>query len=110
MFVASQSHRLRPDGPAREMVRYIPPHGYLAAERLPEQYRTVLFELLIGAGRIWVCDLDCEETVGVDPAARRFAGNLLRAAAAPDALRGLTPFPSDEQSLRGIADPASGDR
>ncbi len=110
MFVASQSHRLRPDGPAREMVRYIPPHGYLAAERLPEQYRTVLFELLIGAGRIWVCDLDCEETVGVDPAARRFAGNLLRAAAAPDALRGLTPFPSHEQSLRGIADPASGDR
>jgi hypothetical protein len=83
LFVASRAHQLKPGGPARELIRYIPPHGYIPKQRIPDQLWTVLSEIPLGSGRIWICDLDLEETVKVDPAARRFAENLLRATTSP---------------------------
>ena len=80
VFVADTSHRLTTNSTARELIRFIPPHGYIAEEKKPEQYRTVLFEIPIGAGRLWVCDLDLEKSVFEDPVAQRFALNLLRVA------------------------------
>ena len=68
------------DGPARELIRYIPPHGYMALDKLPEQHWTVMWELRLGRGRLWVCDLDLEQCAGIDPAARLFAENLFKAA------------------------------
>ena len=79
VFVASGAHRLVKEGTARELIRFIPAHSYIAAERVPEQYQTVLFEIPLGKGRLWVCDLDLLESAGVDPAARMFAANLLAA-------------------------------
>src|SRR5207249_2251178 len=38
-FIASQSHRLKQGGQARELLRYIPPHSYIPAAKVPEQYR-----------------------------------------------------------------------
>jgi len=32
--------RLRENGPGRELIRYIPAHGYMALDKLPEQYWT----------------------------------------------------------------------
>jgi hypothetical protein len=80
VFVASGAHRLVKGGTARELVRFIPAHSYITPERVPDQYLTVLFEIMIGKGRLWVCDLDLLQSVGVDPAARLFASNLLAAA------------------------------
>jgi len=80
VFVASSAHRLKKGGSARELIRFIPPHGYIAAERVPEQYMTVLFEIPLGKGRIWICDLDLEESVAIDPAAQLLTLNLLRSA------------------------------
>jgi len=94
LFVASQSHRLRLGGHGRELLRFIPPHSYISVDKVPEQYRTVLFELLLGKGRLWVCDLDLEQCMAVDPAAKCFAGNLLRAAADPGSTRNLPRVPS----------------
>lgn len=100
-MVASEAHRLKTGGAAREIIRFIPAHGYIAVERIPEQFMSVLFEIPIGKGRIWVCDLDLEESVSIDPAARIFAVNLLRAAADADSTRNLPVVPSHDELLAG---------
>ena len=97
VFVANASHRLKPGGTARELIRYIPPHGYIPAEKVKEQYRTVLFEIPLGKGRLWVCDLDLEASVTVDPLAQQFAMNLLRAAADPHSTDKLPHLLSHEE-------------
>jgi len=102
VFVASSAHRLKAGGAARELIRFIPAHGYIAAERVPEQYLTVLFEIPLGRGRVWICDMDLEESVTVDPAARLFAINLLRAAADPSSTKKLPVVPSHSESLAGM--------
>jgi hypothetical protein len=61
---------------------------------------TVLFEIPLGKGRIWVCDLDLEESVSIDPAARVLAKNLLRAAVDPDSTKRLPVVPSHRESLK----------
>jgi predicted TIM-barrel fold metal-dependent hydrolase len=99
VFAGSQSHRLTAKTSARVLLQYIPPHSYIAADKVPEQYRTVLFELKIGKGRIWVCDLDFEETLPVDPIARQFAGNLFRAAADPESTSQLPKLLTHEELL-----------
>ncbi|HXG55426.1 MAG TPA: glycoside hydrolase family 2 TIM barrel-domain containing protein [Vicinamibacterales bacterium] len=99
VFVASSTHRLKPGGVARELIRFIPAHSYIAAERVPEQYQTVLFEIPLGLGRVWVCDLDLEESVAVDPAARGFAMRLLRAATDPSSTKMLPVVPSHQEML-----------
>lgn len=102
VFVADTSHRLKQAGHARELIRYIPPHGYIAADKVPEQYRTVLFEIPLGRGRLWVCDLNLEASIAIDPAAQQFALNLLRAAAAPDSTRHLPPQRSHAELLNAV--------
>jgi hypothetical protein len=101
VFVASSAHRLKTGGGARELIRFIPSHGYIPAERVPEQYMTVLFEIPFGLGRVWVCDLDLEESIAVDPAARLLMLNLLRAAADPSSTKNLPVVPSHQESLAG---------
>jgi beta-galactosidase len=100
-MVASSAHRLKPNGKARELVRFIPAHGYISAEKIPEQLMTVLFEIPIGKGRIWVCDLDLEESIAVDPTARIFAENLLNAAADANSTRNLIKMPTHKELLAG---------
>jgi hypothetical protein len=99
VFIGSQSHRLKPDGEARLLLRYIPPHSYISADKVPEQYRTVMFEVPIGKGRLWVCDLDFEQTLGVDPLARKFAENLCRAAADKESTLQLPKLLTHEELL-----------
>jgi len=108
VFVASTAHRLKPNGAARELIRFIPSHGYIAAERVPEQYMTVLFEIPVGKGRVWVCDLDLEESVAVDPATQLLTRNLLRAAADSSSTKNLPTVPSHTESLEGKPKAASG--
>lgn len=60
---------------------------------------TVLFEIPLGKGRIWVCDLDLEESVAVDPAAQLLMLNLLRAAADSSSTKNLPAVPSHTESL-----------
>jgi hypothetical protein len=93
VFVTSGAHRLKPGGAARELMRFIPAHSYIPAERSQEQYLTVLFEIPAGLGRVWVCDLDLEESVAVDPAARLLAISLMRAAADVSSTRKLPGAP-----------------
>lgn len=81
VFVASSAHRLKPGGAARVMISFIPSHGYIAPERVPEQLMTVLFEIPMGKGRVWICDLDFEETISSDPAARSLMSNILKMSA-----------------------------
>jgi hypothetical protein len=97
VFAANTSHRLKPGSAARELIRYIPPHGYIAEDKVREQYRTVLFEIPLGKGRLWVCDLDLEASISVDPLAQLFARNLLRAAADPHSTEKLPRVPSHEE-------------
>jgi hypothetical protein len=99
VFIASQSHRRKPNGHARELLRYIAPHSYISADKLPEQYRTVLFEIPLGKGRLWICDLDLFECLSIDPAARLFADNLFRAAADPSSTANLPKLLTHEQLL-----------
>ncbi|MBA3513029.1 MAG: hypothetical protein H0T77_01460 [Pyrinomonadaceae bacterium] len=101
VFVASSAHRLKPGGAARELIRFIPSHSYIPAERVPEQYLTVLFEIPLGLGRVWVCDLDLEDSVAVDPAARLLAINLMHAALDPSSTKNLPGMPSHQASLGG---------
>ncbi len=54
----------------------------------------VLFEM-------WICDLDLEESVAIDPAARLPAMNLLRAASDPSSTKNLPIVPSHQESLAG---------
>ncbi|MFB3825108.1 MAG: glycoside hydrolase family 2 protein [Bryobacteraceae bacterium] len=77
LFVASSAHRLKPGGRARELVRFIPAHSYIPAEKKPEMYYAVVFEIPLGKGRLVVCDLDVLDCMDVDPAARLFARNLI---------------------------------
>lgn len=93
VFVASEAHRLRPGSGARDLVTFVPSHGYTSPEKVPAYVMSVLFEIPLGKGRVWVCDLDLEEAQPVDPAARLFARNLLRAAADPDSTRNLPEVP-----------------
>ncbi len=98
-FIGSQSHRLKTDGRARELLRYIPPHSYIPADKVPEQYRTVLFEIPLGKGRLWFCDLDLETCVSLDPVARLLTENLLRAASDRSSTSKLPKVPSHEELL-----------
>lgn len=97
VFVANTSHRLKAGSSARELIRYISPHGYIPEDKVKEQYRTVLFEIPLGKGRLWVCDLDLEASVSVDPLAQIFARNLLRAAADAHSTDKLPLGPSHEE-------------
>ena len=81
VFVADSAHRLKPGGRARELIRFIPSHGYIPAERVPEQLMTVLFEIPLGKGRVFICDLDFEESVAMEPAAQLLLNNLLEMSA-----------------------------
>ena len=101
VFVADTSHRLRSASHAHELIRFIPAHSYISADKVPEQYRSVLFEIPLGRGRLWVCDLDLEASVNLDPAARRFAVNLLEAAADPNSTAKLATVPTHEELLKG---------
>jgi hypothetical protein len=100
-YISNQSHRLKPGGKARELIRFIPPHGYISAEKLPEQYRCVMSEIPIGKGRLWICDLDVQDSAKVDPAAALFARNLMDAASDPESTKDLKPVPTHEQFLKG---------
>ncbi|CAN5672844.1 beta-galactosidase [soil metagenome] len=101
VFVATSAHRLKQGGRARELIRFIPAHSYIPAERVPEQYLSVLFEIPLGRGRVWVCDLDLEASAPVDPVAQILTANLLRAAADPLSTRNLPTVPSHAESLAG---------
>ncbi|MEO6654795.1 MAG: glycoside hydrolase family 2 TIM barrel-domain containing protein [Pyrinomonadaceae bacterium] len=81
VFVASSSHRLKAGGAARVMISFIPSHGYIAPERVPEQLMSVLFEIPMGKGRAWICDLDFEESLTTDPAAQLLMSNILKMSA-----------------------------
>ena len=105
VFVAGSAHRLKPGGAARELIRFIPSHGYIPAERVPEQYLAALFEIPVGKGRVWVCDLDLEESVAIDPAARLLAINLLRAAADGASTKTLPVVPTHQERLAGKRKP-----
>ncbi|MGI8965408.1 MAG: hypothetical protein ACR2H1_04885, partial [Limisphaerales bacterium] len=99
VFVANASHRLQTNSTARELIRFIPSHGYIPEDKAKEQYRTVLFEIPLGKGRLWVCDLDIEASVSVDPSAQQFALNLFRAAADPNSTTKLPKVPTHEELL-----------
>lgn len=99
--VLTASHRLKPGGKARELVRFIPAHSYISADKVPQQYRVAMFEIPVGKGRVWVCDLDLEASVSVDPAAALFARNLLKAAADPHSTENLPHMPTHEEMLKG---------
>lgn len=101
-YVSLGSFRLKPTGKARELFRYIPAHGYIPAEKVPWQMRTVLFEIPVGKGRLWVCNLDLAASVGIDPVADIVARNLVAAAADPDSTKSLRPMPSHDEMLKGI--------
>jgi hypothetical protein len=100
-FVSTGSFRLKPTGKARELFRYIPAHGYISAEKVPWQMRTVLFEIPVGKGRLWVCNLELAESVGVDPVADIVFRNLVTAAADPNSTANLKGMPSHEEMLKG---------
>ena len=89
--------RTKPDGRQDRGVRET--RATDRAERL--QYLTVLFEIPLGRGRLRVCDLDLEESVEVDPAARLLAINLLHAAADSSSTKTLPGVPSHQERLKG---------
>jgi hypothetical protein len=86
-------------GKARELIKFIPAHSYISADKVPEQNRTVLFEISVGRGRLWICDLDLETCVPVEPLARQLTLNLLRAAADPRSTTKLQTLPTHEALL-----------
>lgn len=101
-YISKQSHRLKPGGKARELIRFIPAHGYISEDKVPEQYRSVMSEIPIGKGRLWIVDLDVQDSGGVDPAADLFIRNLADAAADPESTKNLKPVPSHQEFLKGI--------
>jgi hypothetical protein len=101
VFVASQAQRLQTNGMARELIRFIPAHGYTALDKLPEQYWSVLWQMRLGRGRLWVCDLDLDACASVDPAAALFRENLLRAAADANSTSHLPRIPTHEELMLG---------
>ncbi|MDQ3440648.1 MAG: hypothetical protein M3478_09905, partial [Planctomycetota bacterium] len=102
VYVAGTSHRLKPGGKARELIRFIPSHSYIAAEKVPDQYRVVMSEISLGKGRLWICDLDFAASADVDPAARLVQDNVFRAAADPESTKNLQPVPPHEVLLKGM--------
>jgi hypothetical protein len=100
-FIATSSHRLKPGGAARELIRFIPAHSYIGKEKLAEQYRALMSEIPIGKGRLWICDLDFAASADVDPIARIMQDNVYRAAADPESTRTLPKVPSHEELLKG---------
>ncbi|HEV2293454.1 MAG TPA: glycoside hydrolase family 2 TIM barrel-domain containing protein [Tepidisphaeraceae bacterium] len=100
-YVAGTSHRLKPGARARELIRYIPAHSYIPAEKVPDQYRVVMSEIPLGRGRLWICDLDLAASAEIDPAARLVRDNLYRAAADPESTKNLQPVPPHEVLLKG---------
>jgi hypothetical protein len=101
-FIGASSHRLKPGGAARELFRYIPSHSYISKEKVPEQYRSVLSEIPIGKGRLWICDLDFAASAEIDPIARLVQDNLFAAAADPESTKTLPNIPSHEELLKGV--------
>jgi hypothetical protein len=101
-FAVNGSQRLKPGGKARELIRFIPPHGYISQEKVPEQYRVAMCEIPMGKGRVWICGLDLAASSEVDPVARIFADNLYRAAADPHSTDKLPTVPTHEQLLKGV--------
>jgi hypothetical protein len=101
-FVAHESQRLKSGGAARELIRFIPPHSYISADKIPAQYRTVMSEIRLGKGRLWICDLDLEASTKIDPAAAMFERNLYQAAADPHSTDRLQAVPTHEELLRGV--------
>ena len=101
VFTANSSHRLKTGGTARELIRYIPAHSYISEDKKAEQYRTVFFEIPMGRGRLWICDLHLEASIAADPVAQRFALNLIGAASDPDSTKKLPKVPSHDELLKG---------
>ncbi len=80
-FVASATHNLKPEGPARPLARHTVVHGYIDEAKKADYITSPLVDIPAGKGRFVLCDLDLASSVDVDPAARRFACNLLAWAA-----------------------------
>ena len=104
-FVASQSHRLKEGGHARSLLDFTPAHSYIRADALPAQFRTVLFEIPVGQGRLWVCDLDFDASRGVDPAADLVWRNLQVAAGDKDSTAHLPDLPSHAEIVKTVGRP-----
>jgi hypothetical protein len=102
-FVASSSHRLKPGGKGRELIRFIPAHSYIGKDKLPEQYRVVMSEIPVGKGRLWICDFDFAASAGVDPVARIMQENVYRAAADPESTKNLPKVPTHDELLKGAS-------
>lgn len=98
-YVAATHHRLTLGSEARTLVRFVPSHGYVREEVVPGLLRSVLSEIPLGKGRLWVCDLDFEASVGVDPAADLFARNLFAGAGDPRSTERLAAPPAYERLL-----------
>jgi hypothetical protein len=105
-YVASQSHRLKEGGKARSLLDFVPAHSYISAEKLPDQFRTVLFEIPLGRGRLWVCDLDFNASLGVDPAADLLMRNIQQAAGDPESTAHLPALPSHADVVKAVGRPA----
>jgi hypothetical protein len=56
-------------------------------------------EIPVGEGRLWICDVDFDASVGVDPIAQMFKDNLMQAAMDPESTKDLKPVPSHEELL-----------
>jgi hypothetical protein len=105
-YVATQSHRLKEGGKARSLLDFTPAHSYISAEKLPDQFRTVLFEIPLGRGRLWVCDLDFNASLGVDPAADLLMRNIQQAAGDPESTAHLPALPSHADMVKAVGRPA----
>ncbi|HZZ44794.1 MAG TPA: glycoside hydrolase family 2 TIM barrel-domain containing protein [Tepidisphaeraceae bacterium] len=92
-YVASESHRLKEGGKARSLIDYMPAHSYTRADAVPALFRTVMFEIAIGKGRLWVCDLDFAASRGVDPAADLMMRNINAASNDPESTKDLPVWP-----------------
>lgn len=104
-YVANQSHRLKPGGKARSLLDFTPAHSYISADKLPDQFRTVLFEIPLGQGRLWVCDLDLPASQGIDPVADLVMRNLQHAAADKDSTSRLPALPSHAEIVKTVGRP-----
>src|SRR5688500_9628583 len=101
-YVAGMSHRIKPGRTARDLIRFLPCVTYIPVEKVAEPYRVVMSEIPLGKRRLWICDLDPEASIDVDPVARMFADNLYRAAADPDSTKKLPGAPPHEELLKGM--------
>lgn len=76
-FVISATHNLKPGSAAKPLARHIVVHGYIDEAKKPEYITSPLVEIPAGKGRFVLCEFTLEDSVAFDPAARRFAANLL---------------------------------